>query len=1005
MNRFCVVSILLVLPAMAVEEATIREAKQVFPTYPFSGPDPAPIMTRSSMWGRGPRLYPYFFYDRLSYSPVDQSWNVVTLENPYIRVHVMPEEGGKLVGAVEKSTGKEFIYYNHVRKFRHIALRGPWTSGGIELNFGIVGHTPATASPVDYLVRKNSDGSVSCVVGNIDLPSRTQWRVTFTVPPDRAYVESSALWYNPQPLNQSYYVWMNAANRLSEDLEFVFPGVRYIGHDYSVPEDPWPMTADGRNLSRYKEHNDTDQGSYFIHGVLDEFMGSYWHNANFGFGHWALPQDMPGRKFFRWPLSRAGGIWESLLTDADGPYFEPQTGRLMDQNDHEFFAPYSVDQWRELWFPFKEIGGMVKATPYGALNVRNTGDGVSLGFSALQRIDDDLVVTAGGKQIHRERVALKPMEVYQKKLLTPVAAGTLEVRLGDKLSYTDNPKANLLRRPLNFREYEENTLEGLYQAAEREEKGRNYEAALEKYLLLLGKEPLHVRALTRVAELYARRAEYEKALEYAHKALDYVMYDPDANYIYGVIARRMGNRVDAKETFGWAARSMKYRSTANCQLGEVYLMDGEYDRAQEFLRRALEYDVRNIKALEVLSTLYRLRKDADQASKTLDRVLEIDPLNHLARFERYLLDPGTARLEQFRALIRNELPHETYLEIAMHYVNLGLDDDAARLLEVAPQHSESRYWSAYLTRGKAPEKSRELLRQASTLSPFLVFPFREESIPVFQWAAKELPGNWKASYYLALVYWGLNRRNEALAALDEAGDQPDYPTFYVSRAFLREETDPARTQKDYERAHAIDQQDWRSAYHLGSFYTRRKMHEQALKVASDAAKRFPGEDMIKILLARSYLNNGRYQDCYGILENATILPFEGQRDVHQLYVQCQVSLAISEMKQGRYQKSVEWLEKSKDFPERLGTGKPHNPDYRVQDYLLMLTHERAGEPEKARQAEQRIESYWGGEAKESTAGVKKKVEEWYSTELASHSEIEALRKLAQLLGPGRRGRD
>ena len=61
-------------------------------------------------------------------------------------------------------------------------MRGPWTSGGIEFNFGIIGHHPSTATPVDYIIQKNDDGSVSCTVGNIDLPSRTQWRVKITLP-------------------------------------------------------------------------------------------------------------------------------------------------------------------------------------------------------------------------------------------------------------------------------------------------------------------------------------------------------------------------------------------------------------------------------------------------------------------------------------------------------------------------------------------------------------------------------------------------------------------------------------------------------------------------------------------------------------------------------------------------------------------------------------------------------------------------------------------------------
>ena len=33
-------------------------------------------------------------------------------------------------------------------------MRGPWTSGGIEFNFGIIGHHPSTATPVDYLIKK-----------------------------------------------------------------------------------------------------------------------------------------------------------------------------------------------------------------------------------------------------------------------------------------------------------------------------------------------------------------------------------------------------------------------------------------------------------------------------------------------------------------------------------------------------------------------------------------------------------------------------------------------------------------------------------------------------------------------------------------------------------------------------------------------------------------------------------------------------------------------------------
>jgi len=995
---------LILAVCLFAQQATVQEEKKVFKTYPFSGPDPAPIMTRSSMWGKGPRLYPYFFFDKLSNTGSDQTWNVVRMENPYIRVFVLPAEGGKLIGAVEKSTDKQFIYFNQVRKFRHIALRGPWTSGGIELNFGIVGHTPATATPVDYVFRNNPDGSVSCFVGAMDLPSRTQWRVEFVVPPDKAYFESRALWYNPLPLNQSYYVWMNASNKLSKDLEFIFPGTMYIGHNYAVPEHPWPM-KDGRNLAFYKEHDDSDEGSFFIHGAFNDFSGGYWHDSQFGYGHWAMHEDVPGQKFFRWPLSGAGAIWESLLTDTDGPYFEPQNGRLLDQNDHEFFAPYSTDRWREVWFPYKKIGPMVKATPYGALNARNTGDAITLAFCALQKIDENLVVCSGDKEIYRERLVLKPMEVYEKKLQASVKKGELRVDVGDKLSYTDDPSAELLKRPLNFRNYEENSLEGLYQNAEREDKARNYDLALQKYLECLKREPMHMRALTRVAELYCRRAEYQKALDYAAKALDYVMYDPDANYIYGVIARRMGNLVDAKETLGWAARSMKYRSSAYCELGEIYLMEGNSGRALEFLQRSLDYDAYNIKAQQVLSTACRLLKRPEKAKETLSKILDIDPLNHLARFEQYLLEPGAQKLDNFKSLIRNELPHETYLEIAMYYVNLGLEDDALRLLEAAPEQATIGYWRAYLLRKKSPERSLEILKKAAALSPYLVFPYREESIPIYQWADKTLTGDWKAKYYLGLIYWGLRRQEDALKMLIECGDQPDYAPAYVCRAWLEKDSDLRKALADYERAYAVDQKDWRNWHHLASYYGEQGMHDKALKLAEEASKRFPDEDLIKILLARTYLNNGRYQACYSVLENATILPFEGQRDVHDLFVQCQICLAMEAMKKGRHDEAVKRLESSKEYPVRLGTGKPQDPDYRVQDYLMTFTYDKMGAPAKVEEAQKRIAAYSARNPRGGTEVAKAQVDQWYRTTFPAQNELQALKELVNVIQGSRRRRE
>jgi len=144
-----------ILQVLMAQKATITEEYREFKTYPYSDPNPNPILTERNF-----KIYPYFSFDGFSQTAEIKKWKVIKLENDYIEVYILPEVGGKVWEAIEKSTGKEFLYRNNVMKFRNISMRGPWTSGGIEFNLGLIGHTPATASPVDYLTRKNPDGSV-----------------------------------------------------------------------------------------------------------------------------------------------------------------------------------------------------------------------------------------------------------------------------------------------------------------------------------------------------------------------------------------------------------------------------------------------------------------------------------------------------------------------------------------------------------------------------------------------------------------------------------------------------------------------------------------------------------------------------------------------------------------------------------------------------------------------------------------------------------------------------
>jgi hypothetical protein len=265
------------------------------------------------------------------------------------------------------------------------------------------------------------------------------------------------------------------------------------------------------------------------------------------------------------------------------------------------------------------------------------------------------------------------------------------------------------------------------------------------------------------------------------------------------------------------------------------------------------------------------------------------------------------------------------------------------------------------------------------------------------------PGAWKAKYYLGLIDWGLRREEDARRLLDSAGDKPDYATFYTSRAFLEQAADPAQCQADYEKARAVDPKDWRNSKRLTAYYASRGMNDKALEVAESAAKQFPKEDVIKVTLARAYMNAGRYHECHATLEHAAILPAEGQSDVYSLFADCEIAMALEGMKQGNYTQAEPLLEASKVYPEQLGTGKPADPDYRVQDYLLMLCYQKSNDAAKAAERKAAINDFATRNAREGWDKLSARLDAWYTNVFPQSDPMPALKQLIAIVH-GARGR-
>ena len=966
--------------------ATVHEATRVLDTYPFSDPNPVPVLARD------PRLYPYHTFEGYSAAPEPREWKVVTLENDLIRVFVLPEIGGKVWGAEVKATGREFIYRNEVVKFRNIALRGPWTSGGIEFNFGVIGHTPATATPVDYACRENDDGSASCFVGAMDLPSRTHWRVEIRLPPDQAYFETRVLWHNPTPLEQPYYNWMTAAAFARDDLELFVPGRSYLEH--AGRERPWPEDESGRYLPMYRNNAFGGHKSYHVVGELNDFFGGYYHDEDWGWGHWARYEEMPGQKMWLWALSRAGGVWEDLLTDDDGQYVEFQAGRLFVQYSPDDpvanpitqvgFDPMSSSRWTETWFPLQGTGGMSDASRGGAMHAWVEGDSLRVAVHAFGAAEDTLEVWSGARPLAAVPVRLAPLTPLRTSFRV-APDQPYRVRLAAVgLDYESDSADRLLSRPFATEADAWATApepRRLAFEARQLALGRRYGEARRTFQQAADDDPWNRNVLLGLAELALRSARYEEGLAHARRALQLDTYDPKANFLAGNLYSALGRTADARDAFGWSARSMAFRAASYARLAEVATAAGAWDEAKRYAELALDFDRHSVPAWQVLAIRGRTTADHAAATHARARLLEIDPLHHFVLAEEYLAVRSAVAERRFRAALRSEYPGQTVLELAVGYVNRGLPEDALALLELALVRGTDAGAGADGTDARAAAGSdvgsaglagaamtawrAYLLQDPSLLAdpgePAFAFPFRVETLPVLRWAAAQSraagqPGSWVWTYLLGLNLWALNREEEAAQAMESLADEPDYGPSYAARGLLLQAWRGRNPEVDLSRAAALDPESRVLRIALIRHRQSEGDWERALVASAEARRAFPDDFDLELLHARGLVNTDQPLAALEILAAVRVLPSENSRESHRLFELAHIAAALDALAPGGsgHAAARAHLEAALDWPESLGQGRPYDPDERWVRYLLGVAATQAGDPDAARRHFQEV---------------------------------------------------
>jgi hypothetical protein len=878
----------------SAQTVTVKDTTMV--TYGYSDPDLVP---------RPGRIYPYHRYQTFAFDGAAQTWKMVVLENDFLRVKIFPEIGGKVWSIYDKKEGKEMFYDNGVVKFRDISLRGPWTSGGIEWNFGIIGHAPSCASPVDYKVEKKEDGSVSCYIGVQELLSRSRWMIEINLPKDAVWLRTRTFWHNYSDVSQPYYHWANSGVTASDDMEIIYPATYTVGHGGDVS--PYPE-FEVKDFPKYSNQKYGADKSLHPGGSHKGYFGTYWRNDDFGVLHYAQRDEKLGRKYFSWAQSPQGEIWVDLLTDSNPQYVELQSGRLFNQNfgnssytpyKQFLFTPFGTDEWNEYWLPFAGIGGVDDMTLRAVVNVSLEGEDFKVGIFPLRNLSGEFSIRdAEGRVLASRSMSVKASESHNE--VFRVEGTPASMWIGGSRIWSSDSQVTDRPNTIDPR-FSKTSAEGNMVQARCLAGMRSYQEAEVMVDSALTKDPGLLEAYGLKSMLCFRRMDYAGAYSAANQGLAIDTYDPASNYYSGLAAWNLGKKYDAMDRLELAALTSEFRSAAFTKLGEIHFCDGERDLAGEYARKSLVGNQYNVSALMLL-------QQCSPSQDHLATIERLDPLNHFPAAERFLA--GELSAEELYSSIFEELKWQNYLEFAAWYHSVGLDEKAVRIIEACPEKNALLgLWAAYLRNDPSG------ISGAEALNIDLVFPFREESYAPLKWAVDN-GGAWQSKYLLAMLSDYFGRKDEAAALV--SGNDSDYAPYYAYRSALTGDV------ADVERARALDPEEWR---YVRDYTLRCVEAGETSKALSEVAPFYAKhKDNFRITDAyvRALMAAGQYSKADKVMSGMRVLPFEGQSDTHSMYRDIKLELARQCMEKRQYRQALKYVDEARLWPERLGAGKPYD---------------------------------------------------------------------------------
>jgi len=939
------------------------------PTYGLGEPNKHPIFVEKRVYqGSSGKVYTIPFVDKVFQDnpPTDISYQAARLENEYVRLVMLPEIGGRIfLGQDKTNKDYDFFYRQDVIKPALVGLAGPWISGGVEFNWP-QHHRPGTYMPADVFIEEESDGACTVWLSEHDPLNRLKGMHGIRLRPGSCLIELRVRLFNRTPLTQTFLWWANVAARVHDRYQSFFPpDVHYVADHAVRAMSSFPL-ANGKyygvdygnrpranDLSWYK--NIPVPTSYMVCQTDFNYFGGYDYDKQGGFIHVANKNIAPGKKQWTWGNDEFGWAWDRELTDENGPYIELMAGVYTDnQPDFSYLLPYETKTFSQFWWPYRNLGPVQNANEKAAVRLMiNDSRRIEIGLAVSQPYEGIEVVLKGpGHVLFQERVDVSPDKPWLHKMLHFEGETESELEL---IVFDKNGRVLICYRPVKTeslgrqRELATEPLlpeditsaDELYFTGEHLELYRHPTRYPEAYWQeALRRDPADARCNLALGRTALGKGRFDEAAEFLKTAIGRLTarhpnpVSGEVHYFLGLTCCFQGQLHEAYGLFYKATWNYEWRAAAYYELACIDIRRDDIESAMKHVLCSLDTNQQNNKAYILQAVILRKTGKKSQAREILKKLLEVDPLDHWARFEA-ALNEEKQEFTQFLQLCRNDA--QTIIDIAFDYSDAGLYREAIQVLEC--HHSQSvtpvavpnplekcqltHYILAWLYSVTENKMAGSVLAAARSMNADYCFPSRIQEYIVLEWAAAQPGADRNAMYGLGNFCYDRKRHEDAIRYWESARKtDPNFATIHrnLGIAYWNILRDGELARQSYQKALSCVNDDplLISEYDqlckkLGDPVSRRldflKKHYDLVLERDDCS----------VEMAVLLNQNGFPQEALDLLSSRTYHPWEGgEGKVLRQYTTARLLLGQKSLEKGDPQKALEHFELAMKTPNNLG---------------------------------------------------------------------------------------